>query len=437
MKPYEHYKETGLNWFPKIPAHWGMVRNGVLFSEVVDTGYNDLELLSITTDKGIIKQTDTGRKKRASDDMAKYKRIRPGDIGYNLMNAFMGAIGMSDYEGIISPAYAVCRPKVNLNSRYYHYLFRTPLYKQEFDKNSYGIMYERNRLYFDHFASISVPAPDIKEQNTIVAYIQTAEEKIDKYIETKQKEISVLEEYKQTIINEAVTKGLDRAAQMKDSGIEWIGQIPAHWEVKRFRHIFDTFKGLNITKADLQETGIPVISYGQIHSKANQGTGIHEDLLRFVDESYLESDKKSLTQEHDFLFADTSEDVAGIGNCVYVNTSRPLFAGYHTIIARPHGIEFPRYLAFLFLSDAWRAQLRRIVNGVKVYSVNQKLLNQTNLLLPPVQEQKEIVAYLDGVCEKLTQTIQNINRQIELLNEYRTTLISDVVTGQVNVCENP
>lgn len=429
MKPYEHYKETGMNWFPKIPAHWGMVRNGVLFSEVVDTGYNDLELLSITTDKGIIKQTDTGRKKRASDDMAKYKRIRPGDIGYNLMNAFMGAIGMSDYEGIISPAYAVCRPKVNLDSRYYHYLFRTPLYKQEFDKNSYGIMYERNRLYFDHFASISVPAPDIKEQNTIVAYIQTAEEKIDKYIETKQKEISVLEEYKQTIINEAVTKGLDRTVPMKDSGIEWIGEIPAHWEVSRLKNLVTsneeslgentpddfTFRYIDIGTVVFGKLTDNPVQYHFKNAPVRARRIIHEgDTIISTVRTYLKS----------MLFIDDN-----LKDCI-VST------GFSVLTPRANII--PHYLSIALSADYFITNVVRHSVGISYPAISDHDLLSLPVVYPPnKREQEEIYQFSKRKLQKVDGIIENMTKQIEQLNEYRTTLISDVVTGQVNVCENP
>ena len=161
---------------------------------------------------------------------------------------------------------------------------------------------------------------------------------------------------------------------MKDSGVEWIGEIPQDWEVVTLKKCCELCKGLPITKADLIENGSPVISYGQIHSKINKWSRISEALIRYVDDSYKFSNPLAIAQEGNIIFADTSEDYEGIGNCIYVDLPQGIFAGYHTIIVKPFDFEHPKYLAFLFQTDCWRSQLRSIASGIKVFSVTQKML---------------------------------------------------------------
>ena len=155
------------------------------------------------------------------------------------------------------------------------------------------------------------------------------------------------------------------ARAMKDSGIEWIGEIPEGWEACNIRHEFSFGKGLPITKEDLRDSGEPVISYGQIHSKINTGTTIKPELVRYVEGKYLDTHPGSLAHKGDLIVADTSEDVAGCGNCIYVDTDAPVFAGYHTIILRNKTNHNQRFLSYLFQTDAWRSQIRKQVTGVK------------------------------------------------------------------------
>lgn len=155
--------------------------------------------------------------------------------------------------------------------------------------------------------------------------------------------------------------------QIRPSGIDGLN-IPTEWGYSRFRKLFTFGKGLNITKENLIEDGVPVISYGQVHSKTNTGTSINDTMIRFVSESFLKTDKQALTQKGDFIFADTSEDLDGVGNCAFIDRTCAIFAGYHSIIAHPKTKDiFPKYFAYQFLTDMWRSQIRANVMGVKVF----------------------------------------------------------------------
>ena len=215
----------------------------------------------------------------------------------------------------------------------------------------------------------------------------------------------------------------------KDSGIAWIDMIPKGWRALPFKSIFYTEKGLNITKADLTETGVPVLSYGQIHSKQNTGTYLNEELFKFVPRSYLKTNPECLVQKGCLLIADTSEDYEGCGNAIYVDSNKTLFAGYHTIIARPYNIGRDyTYFAYLLLTDNWRQQVRSCVSGIKVYSVNQKILKQTSVLFPPLPEQEAIATYLDEKCGEIDSLISLQEEMISELQAYKQSVITEAVT---------
>ena len=221
--------------------------------------------------------------------------------------------------------------------------------------------------------------------------------------------------------------------KMKNSGVEWIGEIPENWEVKPLKTIFDFGKGLPITKENLVEKGLPVISYGQIHSKNNTGTKLKSDLFRYVPDSYLASNPNSLVHSGDFIFADTSEDLEGCGNCVYVDSETKLFAGYHTIILQSKISQNNKYISYLFKTDEWRKQIREKLVEVKLYSITQKALKTTTVILPPKSTQQRIASYLDKKCSKIEETIQNQQQVIEKLKAYKQSLITEAVTGKIKI----
>jgi len=192
-------------------------------------------------------------------------------------------------------------------------------------------------------------------------------------------------------------------------------------------------KGLPITKADLVDEGIPVISYGQIHSKMNPGTRIVPELLRYVPEKFLNSNPASLAKKGDIFIADTSEDLAGIGNAVYIDTDESVFAGYHTIIARPKNPAYAKYFAYLFLDDNWRNQLRLLASGIKVYSVTQTMLRRVSVIIPSLSEQMQICDYLDEKCSLIDGIIKDKQLIIDELESYKRSLIYETVTGKKRV----
>ena len=293
--------------------------------------------------------------------------------------------------------------------------------------------FTRIYLKIDRLASQEVLLPKLSVQRQIVAYLDEKAAAIDARVAVLEKKLAAYRRLKTSVINQAVTRGLDPKAEMKDSGVDWIGKIPAGWEARNLTQCCDFFKGLAITKADLTESGTPVISYGQIHSKLNIGTHLRPELLRHVPEAIAAADPGSRLKVGDIVFADTSEDVEGCGNCVLIDAEFPVYAGYHAIVARPDESGRSRYLSYLFNAPRWRAQIRAKVAGIKVFSITQRIFKGVSLLLPSVADANAIADYLDAECAKIDKAAGLVTREIELYRKLKRSLINEVVTGKRKV----
>jgi type I restriction enzyme S subunit len=220
--------------------------------------------------------------------------------------------------------------------------------------------------------------------------------------------------------------------EMKPSGIEGFFDIPGNWEITKMAYVFSFGKGLNITKEDLQDEGIPAISYGDIHSRYGFEFDPSKHELKCVAPKYMRSSPNSLLHYGDFVFADTSEDIAGSGNFTHLSSQEATFASYHTIIARPKRPLDYRYVAYLFDSEPFRTQIRHSVSGVKVFSITQLILKNVKLLIPPLTEQRVISAFLDDRCGYINGIVTDLERQVEILRQYKKALITETVTKGLN-----
>lgn len=225
---------------------------------------------------------------------------------------------------------------------------------------------------------------------------------------------------------------MERYSSYKATSMQWLKEIPSHWEIEPFARHFSYGKGLPITKADLTQEGVAVISYGQVHSKLNKGTTISDELVRFVSPNYIESHPQCLLNNGDFVFADTSEDIEGSGNFAFNDYTNRIFAGYHTVVAKPKDLPYPIYHAYLFQSLNWKSQIQSLVNGVKVYSIGKGHLKKSYLLLPPLAEQEKIVSYLENKTSKIDAYVADKEKEIQLLQELKQKTIAEAVTKGLN-----
>lgn len=220
--------------------------------------------------------------------------------------------------------------------------------------------------------------------------------------------------------------------EYKDSGVDYLIQIPSHWEIERLKDVFSFRTGLSITKKNLQKVGVPCVNYGEIHSKFGFVLDPEVHPLKCVSEDYLNTSKKALLKKGDFVFADTSEDIEGSGNFTYLNSNIPVFAGYHTIVAKPK-FEFKyRYVAYLFDSSTYRAQFQSSVSGIKVFSITQSLLKKLFIYFPTQNEQIQIVNYLDAKTKNIDEKIKLLKKKIKNYKTYRKILINETITKGLN-----
>jgi type I restriction enzyme S subunit len=269
LKPYPAMKDTGVPWLGEVPRHWNVLPNRALFAEVKDRDHPDEEMLSITITSGIVRQktllAGSSKKDGSNLDKSAYKLVQPHDLAYNKMRAWQGAIAISGLRGIISPAYVVMRLREMQYPRFFHYLYRTPQFASEAERWSYGITSDMWSLRPEHFRLIYTAVPPVPEQTAIVRFLDYADGRIRRYIRAKRKLIALLEEEKQAIIDRVVTRGLDPNARLRPSGVDWLGDVPKHWEVMRLKALVSESVagpyGSSLTKSMYTSAGYRV--YGQ------------------------------------------------------------------------------------------------------------------------------------------------------------------------------
>lgn len=417
------------------PSRWPLYRGKQLFRVIDNRSKNGMEeLLSVSHITGITPRSQKNVTMFQTESLIGYKLCKAGDIVANTMWTWQGAIGVSNYAGVVSPAYNVYRQNGEIyNPRYLDMLLRERKLIDVYHSLSTGIRPSRLRLYPDVFLTICFPVPPKDEQDQIVRFLDWKISAINKLSNIYHHKIALLEEMKQQLIDSIIITGLHNSPIIHNENTRWDIDYPSHWKIQRIRESFSFRKGLSITKANLEESGVPVISYGQIHSKKNSGIGLNDELIRYVNESYLAVGEGAIVKKGDFIFADTSEDIAGCGNCAFIDWDDAIFAGYHSIIAHPNGTVNGKYLAYLFKSPTWRYQIRKKANSVKVYSITQKMLKDAYILIPPTEEQAEIVDYLDTCCSRIDVLIDRLESEISCLRDLKIHLIADVVTGKIDV----
>ena len=434
MEKYSSYKDSGIYFLPELPSSWQVRKAKYLFNEENRPVRPEDEIVTCFRD-GQVTLRKNRRLEGFTNSMKEigYQGVRKGDLVIHNMDAFAGAIGVSDSDGKSTPVYSCCTPKSpDVNQYYYCYLLRYLAHNGFILSLAKGIRERSTDFRFNDFKELYLPLPSAEEQNAMVAYLDAATAKIDEAIAQQQRMIDLLNERKQVIIDMAALHGLNPDVEMIDSGNDWIGLVPAHWRKNKFRYLFKTRTGITFTKAQLEEEGEPVISYGQIHSKDNWGASVNPELIRHIPALLTKGKEGALAIPGDFLFADTSEDFEGCGNNVFID-SEPVYAGYHTILAKKNNEEYGPYLAYLFTSTGWRGQLRSMVNGVKVYSITQTILNSVNVVLPPIDEQKAIADYISERVVKLDEGVKRHKEYIKVLQERKQIIINDVVTGKVRI----
>ena len=430
FRPYPRKKDSGVEWLGEVPDHWMVLPNRTLFEEVKERNCPEEPMLSVTIKRGVIRQNDlledSSKKDGSNIDKSAYKLVRPGDISYNKMRAWQGAVGASDYQGIVSPAYVVVRPRKGVSSRYFHYLLRTPAFAKEAERWSYGITSDMWSLRPEHFKMIYASLPPPTEQTAIVRFLDHADRRIRRYIRTKQKLIALLEEQKQAIIHQAVTGQIDvRTGQSypsyKESGVEWLGDVPEHWERRRLKTLLRSVDRRSLTGKETllslrRDHG--VVIYAEHFARPPQG----RTLVGF----------KLVSPGH--LVVNRMQANNGLVFCSGING---LVSPDYSIFEMREPIQM-QFLSDLLRTSGYRTHFRRESTGLGTGTAgflrlyDEKLL-ETKVFLPPEREQILILKALAEGMGKRNRLIGREQRELQLIDEYRIRLIADVVTGKFDV----
>ncbi len=429
LKPYPEYKESGVPWLGKVPGHWEVFPNRALFYERNSKNQTEKDMLSVVITRGVIPQkeliSNTSKKDSSNDDKSNYKLVKKGDLAYNKMRMWQGAVGASNYEGIVSPAYIVIHSRNEANSWYYHFLFRSPAYIKESHRYSYGICDDQLSLRFGDFKQLYSPVPPTDEQWKIVKYIEFNSSQISRFIRAKKRMIELLKEQKQAIINDAVTGKIDVRTgkpypKYKESGVEWLGKVPKDWEVKRISWLFNE-------RNESGRTGLPILIVS-LRTGVTEGSDYDED----------GRPRKLIADVEKYKFADQG-DIAynmmrmwqgAVGVVPVPGLVSPAY-----VVARALKEICTKYYEVLFRTKSCKNEINNLSRGI-VSDRNRLYYDQFKRIycpFPSLIKQREIIDYIDNETKKLSDKIDLITHEISLLQEYRTRLIADVVTGKLDV----
>lgn len=429
MERYREYKESGVKWLGEIPSHWEVFRNKDIFHEckkAVGKNSNNYTLLSLSKKGVVIRNMDDGGKFPAEFDT--YKVVEPGDFIFCFFDVdeTPRAVGLSSEYGMITGAYTVLRQSI-ANSQYLYYYYLSiddakalkPLYT--------GL---RKTVPLNAFMSMQIFLPPLSEQDAIVRYLDSATSEIDKAIAKQQKMIDLLNERKQIIIQNAVTKGLDENVEMKESGVEFVNEIPHNWSTRRLK--FSAWirarlgwKGLKAS--EYVENGYPFLSAFNIendHMKWNN--------LNFINKYRYDESPEIKLKVGDLLLV---KDGAGIGKCARIDKlpyGESTANGSLAVITSYDMLDY-RYLYYFMVSKSFKDHTELLINGMGVPHFTQGEMKKIVMPVPPQAEQQQIVTYLDSEMQRFDSAITNCQRQITLLQERKQIIINEVVTGKVRV----
>lgn len=431
LRPYAEMKPTGLPWLGEVPAHWDVRRNGRLFSARRETNFPKLPILEVSIRTGVrIRDFDNGGRKQEMTDRSKYQRAVKGDIAYNMMRMWQGAVGIAPADGLVSPAYVVARPFAETDAAYYAYLFRTAAYMRDIDVFSRGIVPDRNRLYWESFKQMPSVYPPIDEQRLIVRFLNWHGGQVARLIRAKKKLIALLNEQKQAIIHRAVTRGLDPDAKLKPSGIPWLGDVPEGWEVKRLRYLGSKF-GSGVTPRGgataYQPTGVPFMRSQNVHFD-----GLRLDGVAYISEEMHDSMSGSQVRPNDVLLNITGASIGRV--CAVPADFNEGNVNQHVCIIRPKtGQVSPLYLASYLSTEFIQREILFEQNGASREGLNLSSIRSIIILLPPLEAQHEICNFIEVESREISLASRLIENEISLIQEFRTRIIADVVTGKLDV----
>ena len=454
LKTYPMTRGSGVDWLGAVPAHWELPRLGAVLRERGELNHDGRieDVLSVVRNRGVIPYSEKGNVgNKKSDDVTRYKIVRPGDIVLNSMNVIIGSVGLSQYTGCLSPVYYVLTSRSdNDDVRYFSALFQARPFQKGLVRLGNGILAHRMRIPMELLKCEPFPRPPREEQAAIARFLDHMDRRIQKYIHAKQKLIALLVEYKQALIHQAVTGqidvrtgdvrdsrggcrmtgGLKPYPKMKESGSESLGMVPGHWEVRRLGQMGTFSKGNGGNKADETSSGIPCIRYGDLYTS-------HHFFIRKSRSFVTRERAQEYTpiQFGDVLFAGSGETIDEIGKSAVNLIQSQSRCGGDVIIFRPSREVDARFLGYATDCAAAAIQKAKMGRGITIMHIYGNELKYLAVALPPLPEQTAITRFLEKYTSHCDAIIAATCQQIGAAGEYWTRLVSDVVTGKLDVRE--
>lgn len=416
MERYSEYKDSGVKWLGEIPSHWEVKRLGSFFSERKEKVSDQVFAPLSVTKQGIFPQLDNVAKTNDGDNR---KLVKEGDFVINSRSDRKGSSGVSELDGSVSLINIVLQPRKTIFGPFCNYLLKSYGFIEENYRNGRGIVADLWTTRYDEMKMIKVALPSLEEQKTISSYLDTATSEIDKAIAMQQKMIDLLNERKQIIIQNAVTKGLDENVEMKESGVEWIGRIPKHWEVNPLRKYLKVCSKRNMPDAQLlsvtREEGVIVRN---IESKEENHNYIPDDLSNY-----------KYVQKGQFVINKMKSWQGSYGVSNYDGIVSPAYFVYDLMYYNKE------YFSLAIRSKNFSPFFSKYSKGIRIdqWDLMPEALKIIPFLEPPVEEQNAIVHFLEDIIPRINDNITNCQRQITLLQERKQIIINEVVTGKVRV----
>ena len=425
---YPKYKDSGVAWLGEVPSHWDVVPLWTLFRRTKRTGFPDEELLSVYRDYGVLVTSSRDDNfNKASEDLGAYQFVNQGDLVINKMKAWQGSVGISGFRGIVSPAYFVFEPLHSMSSRYLHFLFRSEVYFSVYMAMSKGIRINQWDLDPQSHSRLSVLLPPRAEQGAIAAFLDHEIAKIDALIAEQEKLIELLKEKRQAVISQAVTKGLDPTVPMKDSGVEWLGQVPEHWNVTRVKFVCSKIVDCLHSTPEYDDDG----KYYVVRTAdVDRGILLTCDMRKVTIHTYIERISRLEPLYGDIVYSREGER---FGMAALIPENMKVCLGQRMMMLRVSKEVESTYLMWFLNSLCVYNQVRCMVGGATSPHVNIADVVNFYIVNPPIEEQQGITGKISLEAKRIDTLLAESQKAITLLKERRSALISAAVTGKIDV----
>lgn len=427
-------KDSGIEWLGMIPEDWETERLQWHISEIKESNKPEKSrrILSLTNKRGVIPYEEKGAQGNvAKEDYTQYKLAYPGTIVANSMNILIGSVGKCDYFGCVSPVYYVFKPNNGENLEFINYIFQTEQFQKELRRYANGILEIRLRVSSDGILKRKVPFPSIYEQDQIVSTIESSTSKVDALIANVQAQIEKLKAYKQSLITEVVTKGLNPNVPMMDSGVEWIGEIPVSWGIAKLQYCAKIRSGITLGKK--YPDGAELIERPYLRVANVQNGGVVLDDLKTIEVSAEEDAQYRLSAGEVLMTEGGDRDKLGRG-CVWLGQVEPCLHQNHIFALRTNKLLNPYFLSYVTASKIGRVYFDiTAIKTTNLACTNSSKVLAFKLPLPSAGEQQQMVDYLDRQVDKIDKLISAKQSKIEKLEQYKRSLIYEYVTGKKEV----